>query len=88
MLSLAIACSGSIDGLSEKERAKCDRKAAFVRSNYELCCGMGRYMSRERICKKAWAAIKPPVSEDERSPSWPKIRRDAASERCTACARL
>lgn len=78
------------DGMLESQRAKCDgdgftgeRKYTYAKNNYKVCCGKGRYQSRRQICKKA----APVVSDEERTPAWPKMRSPVSDE-CTACARL
>ena len=76
---LVSTCSLAVNGLTDDERDKCNRKAAFVRENYELCCGMGKYMDRDRICEKAWKAIRPKEDDDTRSPSWPKLSKGATA---------
>lgn len=79
---LVLALDG--DGLSETQRRKCDGSdGAYAKSHYDICCGKGRYMFRDAICQ----AAAPVVEDDERTPSYPKLRTDVSAP-CLACARL
>jgi hypothetical protein len=87
MLLVVVAFSAVPDDLSDHERMRCGKDSTFVKENYGLCCGMGRYMARKRVCARAWEQIRPKEDHDIRSPSWPKIRSTARSS-CIACVRL
>lgn len=90
LLAAPAAAQYTADGLTEKQRAKCDgdglperRRADYATGNYQICCGKGRYASRRKVCK----AAAPVVPEDERTPAWPKLKNPVPAL-CTACARL
>lgn len=61
---------------------RCDN-VEYARSNYEPCCGHGRFLDRREVC----FAAAPVQDEDDRVPSYPKVK-STVSKRCTACARL
>ena len=55
-----------LDGLTPKQRRKCDGDEEYARAHYERCCGKGRYIDRDAMCEK----VKPWEDPDLRTPAW------------------
>ena len=72
-----------LDGLTPKQRRKCDGDEEYARAHYERCCGKGRYIDRDAMCEK----VKPWEDPDLRTPAWPKVK-PRVDPKCMACARL
>ena len=52
-----------LDGLTPKQRRKCDGDEEYARAHYERCCGKGRYIDRDAMCEK----VKPWEDHDLRT---------------------